>query len=210
MKLRSRKLLCTFILLGLFALLSSIKIVVLPQGGAVTCFSLLFLWLVTYFFGFKYGLVCSVLFGCARLGVNCLTNEYVNRQTMAILLEYPLGYGVFCLGGLLREPGKKEKNISVTGRTGPVEEPFKLRMGFVTGILGQFVFFVVSAVCFYPPDRAGFLDNLWFCMIYDGSYLALEGSITFLLLCIPPVCEAIYYLKYVVTYEQEDDTLLYF
>lgn len=210
MKLRNPKLLCTFIFLGLFLLLSAIKVVVLPQGGAVTYLSLLALWLVTYCFGFKYGLVCSVLFGFARLGVNYLTAEYINYHPMAILLEYPLGYGIFCLGGLLREPGTEKNGSPAIEPVGPVAEPFKLKMGYVIGLLGQFVLYVVSAVCFYPLDRVGFLDNLLFCMIYDGSYLAIEGIITVLVLCIPPVYESIYYLKYVVTRENEDDTLLYF
>ena len=204
MKLVYRKLLCTSIFLMLFILLSAVKVVVLPQGGSATYLSLLFLWLVTYFFGFKYGLVCSVLFGCARLGIDYLVKEPVNWKLMAILLEYPLGYGIFCLGGLLKEPGAKRAGSSVRG---PKAEPFQLRMGYVIGLFGQFVLFVVSAVCFYPPDRQGFFRNLWFCILYDGSYLAIEGIITVLVLCIPHVYESIYYLKYVATHEDEDDTL---
>lgn len=207
MKLWKRKLLCIFILFGLFTLLSAINIVSLPQGGSVTYLSLLFLWLVTYFFGFKYGIVCSVLFGFARLGVNCLTDESINWQLMAIILEYPLGCGIFCMGGLLKEPGTERNSGSVRG---PKAEPFKLKMGYVIGIFGQFVLYIISAVCFYPPDREGFLNNLLFCILYDGSYLAIEGVITVLVLCIPPVYESIYYLKYVVTHEDEDETLLYF
>lgn len=207
MKLWNRKLLCFFILLGLFILLSAVKIVVLPQGGSVTYLSLLFLWLVTYFFGFKHGLVCSVLFGFARLGVNYMTAEYINWQPMAIMLEYPLGCGIFCLGGLLKEPGAEQGGSLIRGTKADL---FKLRMGYVIGILGQFVLYVVSAVCFYPLDREGFLNNLLFCILYDGSYLAIEGIITVLTLFIPPVYETINYLKYVVTHEDEDETLLYF
>ena len=191
----------------LFVLLSAIKVVVLPEGGSVTYLSLLFLWLVTYFFGFKYGLVCSLLFGCAKLGVNYLTHEHIEWSLMAIILEYPLGCGIFSLGGLLKEPGAKQGSSLVRGAKA---EPFKLKMGYVIGLLGQFVLYVISAVCFYPPDREGVLNNLLFCMLYDGSYLAIEGIITVLVLCIPPVYESIYYLKYVVTHEDEDETLLYF
>ena len=207
MKLWKRKLLCILILFGLFTLLSAIKIVALPQGGSVTYLSLLFLWLVTYFFGFEYGLVCSVLFGFARLGINCLTAESINWQPMAIMLEYPLGCGIFCLGGLLKEPRTEQGDSLIRGTKADL---FKLRMGYVIGILGQFVLYVISAVCFYPPDREGFLNNLLFCIIYDGSYLAIEGVITVLALFIPPVYETINYLKYVVTHEDEDETLLYF
>lgn len=204
MKFWKRKLIATLILLGLFVLASSVKVVVLPQGGAVTCLSLLFLWLVTFFFGFKYGLVCSVLFGLARLGVDCLTKEYIIDNFMAILLEYPLGYGVFCLGGLLKEPKRERYGGFGKASKGVL---FKLRMGYVIGLFGQFVFFVISAVCFYPPDRAGFLNNLGFCMIYDGSYLVVEGAVTVLALCVPQMCEALLYLKDIAIPGEEDDTL---
>lgn len=207
MKSWKRKLLCILILFGLFTLLSAVKIVVLPQGGSVTYLSLLFLWLVTYFFGFKYGLIYSVLFGFAKLGVNCLTAESINWQPMAIILEYPLGCGIFCLGGLLKETGVEQGSSLIRGSE---KDLFKLRVGYVIGILGQFVLYVVSAVCFYPPDREGVLNNLLFCILYDGSYLAIEGVITVLVLFVPPVYETINYLKYVVTHEDEDETLLYF
>lgn len=211
MKLWSRKLLGTFVLFGLFLMLSTVKVIVLPQGGAMTYLSLLFLWLVTYFFGFKFGLVCSVLFGLARLGVDYKTGEYINfLHPMAILLEYPLGYGVFCLGGLLKEPRKKKNDNYAAEHVGYEKEPFKLKVGYVIGVLGQFVFFVVSAVCFYQQEQEGFLRNLLFCMLYDGSYLAMEGIVTVLVLCAPPVHDSIYYLKYVMTRENEDETLLYF
>lgn len=204
MKLWNRKWIWTLIFLALFMLLSAVKVVVLPQGGSVTYLSLLSLWLVTYFFGFKYGLVCSVLFGLVRMGVDRLTGEAVASQLLPLLLEYPLGYGVFCLGGLLKEP---QTDAGSGSDIGVRAEPFKLKMGYVIGICCQYVLFVISAVCFYPPDREGFWNNLLFCMLYDGSYLLVEGVITLLFLCVPPVYEAIYYLKYVATHEQEDDTL---
>lgn len=221
MKLRNRKLLCTFILLLLFSVLSAVKVVVLPDGGSVTYFSLLFLWLITYFFGFRYGLVVgSILFGAARLGVNYLTSEHINWHPMAIILEYVLGCGVFCLGGLLEKMEGFLKKIGDFLEKLGVEpdsrlvrdktEPIKLKLGYVIGIFGQFILYVISAVCFYLPDREGFFDNLIFCILYDGSYLAIEGIFTVLLLCIPSVCEIIYHLKDAVTHEKEDETLLYF
>lgn len=123
---------------------------------------------------------------------------------MAIVLEYPLGYGVFCLGGLLKEPKSDEADSFGKGSK---KELFKLRVGYLIGLAGQFVLFVVSAVCFYPPDREEFIDNLLFCMKYDGSYLLVEGILTMLVLYIPPVCEAIMYLKDIVIPGEEDDTL---
>ena len=51
----------TLILLVLFALLSAAKPVVLHDGGAVTYFSMLCLWLVSYFYGMRYGALAGVV-----------------------------------------------------------------------------------------------------------------------------------------------------
>ena len=92
----------TVALLACFALLSAAKPVVLHDGGAVTYFSLLFLWLASYFFGPRYGAACGVVFGIVRLGVTWVTGEYVNFAPGALVLEYPLACGMFALGGFVR------------------------------------------------------------------------------------------------------------
>ena len=86
------------LLFGLAVLCSSIKVLVLPQGGSLTYFSLMILWLMTFIYGPRYGLIASVLFGFVRLGITHLTGEYINPNIWSILLEYPIAHGVFCLG----------------------------------------------------------------------------------------------------------------
>ena len=198
------KWLWTVILLLIAALLSMAKPVVLHDGGAVTYFSLLFLWLVTFFYGPKHGVICSVLFGFVRLYVTYITGEYVNFAVGAIILEYPLACGMFALGGLVHEQKKPAyaDNPELIAR-----EPMKLRVGFLVGVLGMGVCYVVSAVLFYPPDVEGFFGNLMYCIMYDFSYLAIEAALTMLLLCIPPVTNALYYLKHVATTPYGDPTL---
>lgn len=206
---KNQRWLWTLILLGMFVLLSAVKLVVLPQGGSVTYLSLLILWLVPFFFGFRYGLLWTVLFGLTKLGVNYITGEYINYHPLALLLEYPLGCGVFCLGCLLkRKEGTCVNNFEKEDREEEFER-FKLRMGYAIGVFGQFVLYVISAVCFYPPDRVGFWNNLLFCILYDGSYLLTEGAVTLLFLCVPSVQDAICYLKHVAT-DKEDDSLDFF
>lgn len=43
-------------------------------------------------------------------------------------------------------------------------------------------------------------------MSYDMSYLLIEALFTVLLLCIPAVLDAIYYLKFVATTPKTDPT----
>lgn len=206
----NNKALWTTLLFVASMLLTAVKIVVLPQGGAITYFSLFVLWLITFFFGFRHGLIVSVLFGFAKLLVTYLTGEYINYIPMALFLEYPCACGIFCIGGLLKEPSGERNSISLQQDKKITAEPFRLRVGYLLGVLGQCIFYVTSAVLFYPPDRDGFWANLRFCIVYDGSYLLIEALLTMLLLCFTPVTDAIYYLKYVATHDLEDPTLKHF
>ena len=201
------KWLWTAIFLAIATLLSIAKPVVLPDGGAVTYFSLLFLWLITFFFGPKHGLAVGVLFGFLKLWVTYATGEYVNFEPGALVLEYPLACALFALGGFVREPVRDP--YATYGRTRQfiAREPFRLRVGYLVGVLAMGVCYVVSAVLFYPPDVEGFIGNLLYCIMYDFSYLAIEAALTMLVLCIPPITRSIYYLKHVATTHRGDPTL---
>jgi len=205
MKLWNNKWLWTGILFTAAAVLSAIKVVVLPQGGSVTYFSLLMLWLITFFFGFRHGLIFSVLFGCVKLYITYATGETVNFVPMALLLEYPLAHGVFCLGAFLWKKDRVSPDLSVLGADRA--ESRYLRRGYLVGLCGQFTLYVLSATLFYPNYKPGFWANLTYNIVYDGSCLLIEGAATVLLLSIPAVSEAICYLKYVANHEEEDETL---
>ena len=194
------------LIFGLAVLCSSIKVLVLPQGGSLTYFGLLILWLMTFIYGPRYGLIDSVIFGFVRLGITYLTGEYINPNIWSIILEYPIAHGLFCLGGFLSEPGKKT-DLTIAENEAIQVEPYKLRMGYVIGVAAMLVCYVISAELFYPPYREGFWNNLIYNIIYDSSYLLIEGFFSVLLLCIPQVTQAIYYVKYVATHIDKDDTL---
>ncbi len=212
MKMKSKKgiwnnrILWCAILFALAVLTSFIKVLVLPQGGCITYFSLLLLWLISFVAGPRYGLVFSVIFGFVRLGITYLTGEYVNPGLGAIILEYPLAHGVFCLGAFLKEPVRQDV-LTIDENEEIAVESWKLKMGYLIGVLGMLVCYVISAMCFYPPDREGFWANLFYSIGYDGSYLLVEAGFSFLILCIPKVREAIYYIKYVANHTDDDDTL---
>lgn len=198
----------TVALLACFALLSAAKPVVLHDGGAVTYFSLLFLWLASYFFGPRYGAACGIVFGIVRLGVTWVTGEYVNFAPGALVLEYPVACAVFALGCLIKPSPEEDVRSSLS--EGHVGHARQLRMGYLVGVLAMGVCYVVSAVLFYPPDREGFLANLLFCITYDMSYLLAEAAITMAVLAIPQVVDAIVFLKTVATTKRSDPTLLHF
>lgn len=211
----NNRLLWTVILFVIAALLSMAKPVVLSDGGAVTYFSLFFLWLITFFFGPKYGLAISIIFGFAKFFVTYITGEYINYAPGALILEYPVACGVFALGGLLKIKDKAELRIASLNYTGfqkghITTENVKLRLGYLIGVAGMGVCYIISAVLFYPPDREGFIPNLLYCIKYDMSYLLIEAAMTLLILCIPRVTDAVFFLKHVAVTKPEDPTLKYF
>lgn len=200
--LRGNRLLWTAVLLAIAALLSAIKPVELPDGGAVTYFSLLFLWLVTFFYGPRYGFVAGVAFGVLKLAVTYVTGEYINYAPGALVLEYPVAFGAFALGGLALNRRGASCELD-----GVVRDSFGLRVGYLIGLACLGACYVLSANLFYPPDRVGMLANLLFTVAYDMSYLAVEAALTMLLLCIPAVLDAIYYVRFLATTPKSDPTL---
>lgn len=201
-RLRGNRLFWTVVLLGMAALLSTIRPVVLPDGGSVTYFSLLFLWLVTFFYGPRYGFVAGMAFGLVKLLVTYATGEFINYAPGALVLEYPVAYGAFALGGLVLGRARVTRDEDGVERDG-----FGLRVGYLVGVLCLGACYVLSANLFYPPDRVGFLANLLFTVAYDMSYLLIEAALTLILLCLPPVLQAICYLRYVATVKRSDPTL---
>ncbi|MBQ3386592.1 MAG: energy-coupled thiamine transporter ThiT [Eggerthellaceae bacterium] len=199
--LRTSKLLWTAGLLLIAGVLSAAKPVVLPDGGAVTYFSLLFLWLVTFFFGPKWGLGAGLVFGFVKLFVTYITGETVNWAIGALILEYPLACAVFALGAVAL--GRRAR----TDADGLERDGFGLRVGYLIGVAAMGVCYVVSAVLFYPPDVPGFFPNLLYCIKYDFSYLIIEAAVTLVLLAIPPVVDAIHYLRHLACTPVEDPTL---
>lgn len=198
----------TAVLLVLFALLSAAKPVVLHDGGAVTCFSLLFLWLATYFFGSRYGAAVGIAFGLVRLWITRATGEYINFVPGALVLEYPLACAMFALGGLVSpSEGEKDAQPESDAHVGHARQ---LRLGYLVGVLAMGACYVVSAVMFYPPDREGFIANLLFCISYDMSYLLAEAALTLAVLAVPQVVDAILFVRGVATQSREDPTLSHF
>lgn len=201
-RLRGRRLLWTVMLLAVATVLSAIKPVVLPDGGSVTYFSLLFLWLVTFFYGPRWGVCAGFVFGFLKLAVTYVTGEFVNFDLGALALEYPIGCAAVALGSLVVDRAGVSR-----GDGNVVRDGFGLRVGYLLGVLSLGVCYVLAANLFYAPDRPSLLGNLLFTIGYDMSYLLVEAGLTILVLCIPAVANGIYYLRYLATVPLSDPTL---
>ncbi|WKY45239.1 energy-coupled thiamine transporter ThiT [Eubacteriaceae bacterium ES2] len=155
--------------------LNQITLFQLPQGGAITPLSMLFIVLVGYFFGLRQGLLAGICFGLLDL----MIHPYV-ISPIQMLVDYPLAFGALGLSGLLRN---RDSVIP----------------GYLLGVSGRFVFSFLSGLIFfgmYAPE--GFSGFTW-SLVYNGSYLLGEAVLTVIVLAIPAVGKLIRQIKLTVT-----------
>ncbi|MGL4607442.1 MAG: energy-coupled thiamine transporter ThiT [Eubacteriaceae bacterium] len=159
------------ICIGIAFVLNQITLFKLPQGGSITPFSMLFIVLIGYCFGTRQGILAGMAFGLLDL----LINPYV-ISPIQLLVDYPLAFGALGLGGLMKSYGTVIPAflIGISGR-------------FLCSFLSGFIFFGM-----YAPE--GFNGFTW-SLVYNGSYLGIEGILTLVFLCIPGVNHAIQQIK---------------
>ena len=112
--------------IALGTILSEIKIIDFPWGGSATLLSMLIICLPGYLFGLGAGLVTGVAYGILQL----LVDPYV-LFPMQLVLDYLLAFGSLGLSG-----------IFASSKNGLVK-------GYLTGILGRYVFTVLSGWIFF-------------------------------------------------------------
>ena len=228
------------ILFVLSVILSVMKPVELADGGAITYFSMFFVWLITFFYGPKIGIPVSVIYGIPKFLVTYFTNEGLQpdlqliadnlfkgagnvlssdqlfRGIMTFILEYPLACGALAIGGLIfadsarfMDSGEREletyRSYSGVPKGHIPTEHIKLKLGYLTGVIGMGVFYIIADVLFYSGE-----ETFGFKVLYNMSFLLLEAAVTLLILLIPSVTDAIFFLKQMATKKYEDPTLKYF
>ena len=153
------------LLAALAVALGAITLFRMPQGGSVTPFSILPLFLAAYYFGVPRGILVGVAVGL----LNLLINPFIVHPVQ-VLLDYPLAFGAVALGGVFRGWGKK-----------------CLIPGYLTGVFCRYVFAVLSGAVFFgsyaPEGFSGLTWSLW----YNLTYLGAEAVLTIIVLLIPVV-----------------------
>ncbi len=159
-----RALTVSALMIALATVLGEIKIFEMPQGGAVTLFSILPIAVCAYLLGTRRGVIAGFCVGL----INLIFGPYVIHPVQ-LLMDYPLAFGAIGLAGITRN----QKN--------------GLTKGYLIGLAGRYVCAVLSGVIFfgaYAPE--GF--NAWtWSLWYNLTYLAAEGIITVIVINIPPV-----------------------
>lgn len=159
--------------IALALVLSYIKVIDLPMGGAVTLFSMFFVALVGYMFGPAQGIIAAVVYGVLQFAFN----PYFVAVPQ-VLCDYVFAFGSLGLSGFF------------------YQKKYGLQIGYIVGIFGRFVFSFLSGVIFFAEYAEGSgYSAVIYSILYNGSFIGLEGIITLVIMSIPPVTKAIQHVK---------------
>jgi thiamine transporter len=153
------------ILMALSVALGALTLFRMPQGGSVTPFSMLPIFLAAYYFGVPRGILVGVGAGL----LNLLLFPFIVHPVQ-VLLDYPMAFGALAIGGVLRN----RKKIGMIG-------------GYLLGVFCRYIVAVASGVIFFsayaPENFNGLTWSLW----YNLTYLSVEAAMTVAVLLVPMV-----------------------
>lgn len=158
--------------IALGTVLSNIKLLDFPWGGSVTLFSMLIIVLPGYFFGLGAGLITGVAYGALQL----IIDPYVIFP-LQLVVDYFLAFGALGLSGLF----SNAKN--------------GLIKGYITGVMGRYVFVVISGWLFFGEYAWEGWAALPYSLVYNGIYVFAEAIMTLIVIMLPPVKNAINRVK---------------
>lgn len=152
---------------------SFIKIYEMPMGGSVTLLSMLFITLIGYWYGARWGLMAAIAYGLLQF----IIDPYFYSLPQ-MLVDYPLAFGALGLSGFFS--GRK----------------YGLQIGYIVGVIGRFIFAFLSGLIFFASYAEGTgMSATVYSIAYNGSYLAAEAVITLIIMSIPAVNKALKHVK---------------
>lgn len=165
MKIETKKLTLSAIMIALSAVLSLVKVYELPLGGSITLLSMLPVAVIAICYGTKWGLFCSALYAFVQIGMDLgkLMGYGMTAGTWVgcLVFDYLLAYGALGLSGIF---GKK-------GTLGMV-------MGLAVALFIRFISHYISgAIVFAIFCPEGWNVHLY-SLAYNGSYMLPELILT--------------------------------
>lgn len=166
-KLSVRQLTFCAMSIALGTVLSMIKVFSFPTGGSITLLSMLVICLPGYWFGLGAGILTGVAYGVLQL----LIDPYV-LYPMQLVVDYLLAFGALGLSGLFSKSN------------------YGLVKGYITGIVGRFIFATISGWIFFGMYAWDGWNPLIYSVVYNGIYIFAEAAITCVIIAVPPVRNA--------------------
>ena len=177
MKISAKKICFCAVALALGFVLSYIKIFTMPWGGSVTLCSMLVISMIGYWYGTKMGIGASVIYGILQLIQD--GGGYI-LSPVQVAFDYIFAFGALGLTGLFQN----KKN--------------GFRNGYVLAILLRAFMNTVGGYVFwmeYVPEN--FPKNLimLYPIIYNYSFVLVEGIISLIMIKIPATQSALKYVN---------------
>lgn len=161
-KLSARQLVFCAAAIALGTVLSNIKLFRFPTGGSITLLSMLIVTLPGYWFGLGAGLMTGVAYGVLQL----LIDPYVLFPAQ-LIVDYLLAFGALGLSGLF------------------YSKKHGLAKGYVTGILGRYLFAVISGWIFFGTYAWEGWNPFFYSLVYNGIYIFSEAAVTIIIIMLP-------------------------
>ncbi len=171
-RMSTKQLVFCAVAVALAMVTSMLKIYSFPFGGSVTLCSMLFICLIGYLYGPATGLLTGAAYGILQFLVEPLI--YFPLQ---VIVDYVLAFGALGLSGFF------------------YHSKHGLVKGYLVGILGRYVFAVLSGWLFFGEYAWEGWNALPYSMVYNGCYIFTEGVLTVIILCIPAVSRAFGHVK---------------
>lgn len=170
--LSTKQLVYCGVAIALAMICSMIKFANLPMGGSTTLCSMLFIVLIGYWYGPAVGLTTGFAYGLIQFIM-----EPIFYTLPQMLIDYPLAFGALGLSGFFA--GKKHG----------------LTLGYLSGVIGRYVFAVISGVVFFGAYAPEGTPALLYSLGYNASYLVPEAIVTLIIISIPAVAKALGQVK---------------
>lgn len=174
-KYSSKQLVFCGVAIALAFLTSYIQLYKLPWGGSVTLMSMLFICLIGYWYGLKAGILTGLAYGILQF----LQEPYV-LSPFQVCCDYILAFAGLGLSGVFC----KSKN--------------GLIKGYILGIMVRGAFHALGGYLYWmsymPPEFPAALEKVY-PIVYNYSYILIEGVITVIVICLPPVKKALAQIK---------------
>jgi len=171
-KLTAKQLAFCAVSIALGTLLSEIKLIDFPWGGSCTLLSMFVICLPGYFFGLGAGLMTGIAYGVLQI----LVDPYI-LFPMQLILDYILAFGSLGLSGLF-----------ANAKGGLIK-------GYLAGVLGRYVFTVLSGFIFFAAYAWEGWNPLPYSLVYNGIYIFAETAVTIIILAIPAVNKGLAVVK---------------
>ena len=174
-KMGTKQLVFCAMALALAFITSYIKIFNMPWGGSVTLCSMLFIVLVGNWYGPKAGILVGLVYGILQF----IQEPYV-LSFFQVCCDYILAFAALGVAGFFA----KSKN--------------GLIKGYIVAVIARGAFHALggylSWMDYMPENFPKALSSLY-PILYNYSYLLVEGVITVIIICIPAVAKGLNRVK---------------